>query len=411
MAHLDFTVEDDVLKAVLLGERGDALRVLLEAVLNALLQAEASDQIGAGPYERSAARVTYRNGYRERPYTTRVGTLTLQIPKLRNGTFSTQLFQRYERSEQALCLSLMEMVLQGVSCRKVKQITETLCGTSFSKSTVSALCQRLDEEVSVFRQRPLSGHYPFVMVDALYTKVRERSAVRSKGLLIAVGINEEGHREVLGFSAGDSESYTTWSDLFRDLRSRGLSGVDLVVSDDHRGLVKAIREHFDGAIWQRCQVHFMRNLLAVTPSALKSKVRGTVRDLFTAPDYETALSRREDVLTALVSWGCQNVADRLDEAFDDVMAVFSLPERYRRRLRSTNMLERLNQEIRRRERVIRIFPNGSSMIRLIGALLIQFHEDWMSGRHYFAMGEYHAGRVAAAAEEMEEDKKDKEGVA
>ena len=387
MAQLDFTLDDETLKELMLGDRDEAVRVLLEKVFNAVLQAEATDQIGAGMYERSDERETYRNGYRIRQFTTRVGSLTLHIPKLRNGTFSTELFQRYQRSEQALQLTMMEMYIQGVSTRKVQKITEELCGTSFSKSTVSLLCKQLDTHVTAFRERSLDGRYPFLIVDAIYTKVRERSAVRSKGVLIAIGIREDGYRELLGYEIGDSESYATWSDLFQQLKSRGLSGVDFVVSDQHRGLVQAVKEQFQDAIWQRCQVHFMRNLLGMTPSDLKSTLSAQVRDMLDSPDLDTARRRKDDILTQYAA-RLPRVMDLLDDAFDDVSAVFSLPARYRKRLRTSNMIERLNGELRRRENVIRIFPNESSLIRLMGALLAEHHESWSSGRAYFNMSTY-----------------------
>ena len=386
MTQLNFTLDDATLKALMLGDRDQAVNKLLEEVFNAVLKAEASEQLGAEAYERTANRVSYRNGYRTRQLSTRVGSLTLHIPKFRNGTFSTELFCQYERSEQALLLSLMEMVIQGVSTRKVSQITETLCGTSFSKSTVSALCQRLDPVVTRFRQRPL-GAYPFVIVDAMYVKAREMGAVRSKGMLVAIGINADGYREVLGFQVGDSESYETWSSFFGDLKARGLRGVDIVVSDDHGGLVKAVRAAFHGAMWQRCQTHFSRNLLDKVPKRQRREVHTRLRDLYNSPDLEEACQRKARLMAYLD--GCSTKASAvLDEGFWDVMAVFSLPDAYRKRLRTSNSIERLNEELRRRERVIRIFPNEASVTRLMGALLIEHHERWISGKAYFDMDAY-----------------------
>lgn len=387
MAHLNITLDEQTLKELMLGDRDKAVTKLLESVFNAVLSAEATDQLGAEPYERSDNRMTYRNGYRLRQLTTRVGTLTLAVPKFREGTFSTELFNRYERNEQALVLSLMEMVIQGVSTRKVSKITETLCGTSFSKSTVSALCANLDPIVEAFQYRPLTGSYPFIMVDAIYMKARERGAVRSKGMLIAIGINQEGQREILGFEVGDGESYQTWSDFFSGLKSRGLAGVDFVVSDNHGGLIKAIREQFSGAIWQRCQTHFSRNILDKIPKKDQPEVHTRLKDMYDSPDYEAACQRR-DALLELLEANSPRAYDLLDEAFNDVMAVLSLPHSYRRRLRTTNSIERLNGEIRRRERVIRIFPNEASMNRLIGAVLLDHHERWISGKAYFAMEDY-----------------------
>lgn len=387
MAQLNITLNEDILKELMLGNRDEAVTKLLEEVFNAVLKAEATEQLGAHAYERTEDRLTYRNGYRTRSFTTRVGTLMLHVPKFRDGSFSTELFRSYERSEQALLLSLMEMVIQGVSTRKVAQITETLCGTTFSKSTVSALCQQLDPAVRAFQQRPLTGSYPFVIVDAIYTKAREQGSVRSKGMLIAIGINSEGQREVLAFQAGDGESYAAWTAFFRQLKERGLQGVDLVVSDSHSGLVKAIGEQFQGAMWQRCQTHFSRNLLEKLSPKQRPAIHGLLRDLYDSPDIEEAYRRRDKLLTQLESIA-PKAAELLDEAFADITAVFSLPEVYRKRLRTSNSIERLNGEIRRRERVIRIFPNEASIDRLVGSLLIEQHERWISGKAYFSMDTY-----------------------
>jgi putative transposase len=407
MAHLNITLDEQTLKELMLGDRDEAVAKLLEAVFNAVLCAEATEQLGAESYERSEDRTTYRNGYRERQLTTRVGTLTLAIPKFREGTFSTELFSRYERNEQALVLSLMEMVIQGVSTRKVAKITETLCGTSFSKSTVSALCARLDPIVAAFQNRPLTTTYPFVMVDAIYMKAREDGAVRSKGMLIALGINLEGHREILGFQVGDGESYESWSEFFSNLKARGLADVDFLVSDNHGGLVKAIREQFCGAMWQRCQTHFSRNILDKVPKKDRPMIHTRLGDMYDSPDLEAACQRK-DALLELLETISPRAYELLDEAFSDIMTVLSLPPRYRRRLRTTNNIERLNEEIRRRERVIRIFPNQASITRLIGALLLDHHERWISGRAYFSMADYlfekNSSSLACAQAKLEHER-------
>ena len=335
MTQLNITLSEEVLKELMLGNRDEAVTKLLETVFDAVLKSEASEQIGAKEYERTEDRQTYRNGYRTRQLTTRVGSLTLHVPKFRDGTFSTELFQNYERSEQALLLSLMEMVIQGVSTRKVATITETLCGTSFSKSTVSKLCTRLDPVVKEFRQRPLTDSYPFVIVDAIYTKVREHGAVHSKGILIATAVNEEGQREVIGFEVGDSETYESWANFFSQLKERGLKGVDLIVSDDHRGLVKAIREQFQGVSWQRCQTHFSRNLLDKVSKQHRKHVHTRLKDLYNSPTLKEAYKRNQLLITELESLA-PKAATLLDESFVDITSVFALPEPYRKRLRTTN---------------------------------------------------------------------------
>ncbi|MDD4541164.1 MAG: IS256 family transposase [Eubacteriales bacterium] len=391
MTQLNITLSEETLKELMLGDRDEAVRKLLESVFNAVLNAEASEQVGADLYERTDERVTYRNGYRERQYKTRVGTLDLLIPKLRNGTFSTTLFANYERSEKALVLSLMEMVLQGVSTRKVSRITETLCGSSFSKSTVSKLCEELDKEVEQFLKRPLTRAYPFLIVDAIYVKARDSGSVKSKGLLVAIGVNEDGHREVLGFKAGDGESYEIWFSFFSELKEQGLQGVDLVTSDQHKGLVKAIRKQFEGASWQRCQTHFSRNVLDKVPKKAQREVKLRLKDIYNSPELEEARERKEALLDYLEEHAPRAV-ETLDNGFDDITAVFQLPEVCRRRLRTSNSLERVNQELRRRERVIRIFPNEASIERLLGSLLIEMHENWISGRRYIDTETYYGAR-------------------
>jgi len=387
MAQLNITLDSDTVKGLFLGHAPDALVPLLETILNQVLEALATETIGAQKYERTEERKAYRNGSRERSLKTRIGTITLDVPRLRSGEFSHELFERYQRAEQALVLTMMEMVLQGVSTRKVTKITEELCGTSFSKSTVSQLCKGLDETVQAFRNRPLEKRYPFVMVDAMYVKVRELGRVRSKALLIAMGVNEEGYREVLGFTLWDSETHLGWKTFFEDLKKRGIGQVDYVISDTHTGLVKALQEVFVEAAWQRCQVHFMRNIMEVCPSKVKPQLLEDLRDLWSSKDPELARERFQEILVTYEALAPKSM-EVLEAGFDDAIAVLHLPTKYRRRLRSTNSLERLNQEIRRRERVIRIFPSGESAIRLMGALLAQQSETWLSGRKWLDMAEY-----------------------
>lgn len=386
MAQYNITVDDEVLKDLFSGDTGTSK--LLEQVLNQVLQAQAAEQVQAMPYERSEERQGYRNGTRPHSITTRVGTLTLKVPRLRNGNFSTELFARYQRSEQALVLALVEMVIQGVSTRKVAAITEELCGTEFSKSTVSDLCKRLDPIVEGWNNRNLrEKRYPFVLVDAIVLKVREDGRVRSRAAMIATGINEEGYREILGIKLGDSESEASWSEFFSWLKNQDLRGTDVVVSDSHSGLVKALRSQFQGSTWQRCQTHFMRNFLDATPKPLHDELYGRVRAMLDAPDVKTARLLYDQVVADYEEKAPKAIAV-LENGFDDITAVLSLPEKYRKRLRTTNGMERLNEEIRRRERVIRIFPNRNSVIRLVGALLMEMDEKWQTGHKYLDMADY-----------------------
>lgn len=362
MAQYKINLDSEILHQLFLGNSKDSgVAALLESVLNQILQAQASEQLGAEPYERSEEREGYRNGSYPRQLTTRVGKLTLRIPRLRNGAFSTELFARYQRSEQALVLALMEMVVNGVSTRKVSQITEELCGTEFSKSMVSDLCKRLDPIVHDWNNRSLKDtHFPFVIVDAMVIKVREDGRVRSRGVMIGYGVNEDGYREVLGLKLGDTESEASWNEFFSWLKDRDIRGVDLIVSDHHRGLVRAIRSHFQGVTWQRCQTHFMRNILDATPQAMKEELYPRLRAILDAPDVKTARMLLNQTLKDYEG-KAPKAMDILETGFDDATAVLTLPEKYRKRLRTTNGLERLNEEIRRRERVIRC-TNHRSLI-------------------------------------------------
>jgi transposase-like protein len=383
VANYKVNVPRELLPGLLMDK--EPLAKLIETILNQILEAQMTEHLKAKPHERTEDRQGYRNGSRVRTLTTRVGPLTLVVPQTRDGSFSTEIFRRYQRSEQAFVLALMEMYLQGVSTRKVKEITEALCGSSFSRSTVSRLTAELDAKVFAFTHRRLDHTFPFLILDAMFIKVREEDRVVSRAALIAVGVNDKGHREVLGLALGDSESFTSWDDLLKELKGRGLKGVSYVVSDDHTGLARAIQKNLQGAVWQRCQVHLMRNVLGHSPSKLRSEVAHEVKLILLAPDMDEARRRLEAFRERFARLAPKAVAC-LEEGFEDAMAVMALPEKYRTRFRSTNMLERLNEEIRRRERVIRIFPNRESAIRLIGAMLAQIHEEWLE-RKYLDMEE------------------------
>jgi len=389
MAQYQITVDSQLLHQLFLGNSQDSgVAKLLESILNQVLQAQVTEQVAADRYERSEDRKGYRNGFYPHHLHTRVGTITLSVPRIRGAKFTTELFMRYQRSEQALILAMMEMVINGVSTRKVSQVTEELCGTEFSKSTVSELCKRLDPIVNAWNNRPLSdSRFPFVMVDALYLKIREDGRVRNRGVMLGIGVNTDGHREVLGLMLGDTESEESWTAFFGWLKQRGLRGVDLVVSDDHGGLVRSIRQQLQGVVWQRCQTHFMRNIMNAAPKELKSEIYAHVRAILEAPDPSTARMLLQQTI-ATFGEKASRAMQTLETGFDDATAVLGLPEKYRKRLRTTNSVERLNEEVRRRERVIRIFPNRESVVRLIGALLMEQDEKWAAGRKYLDMAEY-----------------------
>src|SRR5665648_118980 len=279
MTEYQINLNGEQVKELLIND--DGLKGLVESVLNQVLETQVTEHIGAGRYERSQGRRAHRNGHRPRRITCRVGTLTLHVPQTRDGSFSTDLFRRYQRSEQALVLAMMEMVLKGVSTRKVSAVTEKLCGESFSKSMVSRLCAELDVRMRAWNERSLAGKsYPFLIIDALVIKVRRDGAVRSTSALIASGVSEDGHREILGLLLGDSESEASWDDMFTWLKGRGLSGVDYVVSDAHKGMQKALNRRFQGIMWQRCQVHLTRNVLGRTPRHLRGVMAEGLKKIF-----------------------------------------------------------------------------------------------------------------------------------
>jgi len=362
----------------------DFLRLIVERVIQTVLEAEMTAHLHAERYERNAERRGYRNGYKPRQLNTRVGTLTLQVPQDRGGTFSTQLFARYQRSEKALVLALMAMDVEGVSTRKVREITEALCGTSFSKSLVSELAEQLDAELDAWRTRPLTETTtPYLSVDARYEHVRQDGRIVSQGVLIVAGVRTDGHREILAVAVADTESVATYHRLFGDLRARGLNGVRLVTSDDHKGLKAAIDRYFQGASWQRCQVHFARDLVGMVSAGRRGELAADLREIFAATHAQAMASA--ETVTARWQESHPAVARLLEEGIEDCLACLAFPLAHRARIRTTNRLERLNEEIKRRTRVVRIFPNPQACLRLVTALCVEQSEEWLSGRRYLDM--------------------------
>lgn len=341
MAQLHFTLDSDFFVGLFSETKDEAFGKLMEALLNQVLQAESAEQLGASNYERSKERSDYRNGTRTRSLTTRIGKIELQIPRHRNVPFKTSLFENYQRNEQALITTMMEMVVQGISTRNVKKVTEELCGESFSKSTVSEICKELDVPIKHFKERLLPEHYPFIIVDAIYLKAREDHRVKSKALFVAIGINNTGHKEC-----------------------------------------------FSGSSWQRCQAHFTRNIIDKCPKRYSTGLASELRDMFNAATIEEARRLKETIYDEY-----QDVANEamviLDEGFEDSITIMALPSKYRIALRTSNIIERENREIRRREKVIQIFPNTESIIRLIGAVLLDDHNEWSVGHKIFDMKEYY----------------------
>jgi putative transposase len=392
---------EEVAQGILLDDPG-FLKEIVGRVLQELLEAEMTEHLGAAPYERGDGRTGHRNGHKPKAVRTRVGTLNLLVPQDREGTFSTRLFSRYQRNEKALVLALMEMYVEGVSTRKVKDITEQLCGISFSKSLVSSLAGRLDAELKAWRSRRLeAGAYPYLFVDARYEKVRVGARVVSQGVLMASAVREDGFREVVAIEVADTESEATYQELFRSLKGRGLKGVELVVSDDHEGLKAAVGRHFQGASWQRCQVHYARNLLGMVGHAKRKELAADLRGIFAAPDREQALGIASIVAERWRERGHEKVACHLEEHIEECLSCLAFPESHHRRIRTTNGLERLNQEIKRRTRVVRIFPNREACLRLVTALAVEQSEEWLTGRRYLDMKELRERRGSGGLESAE----------
>ncbi|RMD66011.1 IS256 family transposase [Candidatus Pacearchaeota archaeon] len=357
------------------------LKTLVQQCLQQMLQSEFDNFIRAKRYERSSLRRGVRNGHYIRRLRTRVGSLELRVCRDRKGEFQTELFRRYQRSEQAFLLSLLEMYLQGVSTRKVGKIVETLCGLSISKSQVSELTKRLDAQLHRWRNRKLTDCYPYLIVDARYEKVRTSQGVISRAVMIVIGISASGHRSVLSVEGGDSENESSWSEVFKKLKARGLQGVVYVVSDDHGGLVGALGRYFQGVRWQRCQVHFIRNFISKLSRRDAKSYLPLLKDIFSASSDQEAQRRRHSLVEHLQSKHAA-LAAWLDENIESCLTVNHLPIEHRRKMKSTNMLERLNEELRRRSRVIRIFPNETSCLRMTTALCQETSEAWETGKRY-----------------------------
>lgn len=365
------------------GDR-DLMKSLMKEALQEVLEAEMTEFLGAAPSERSETRSGYRAGYYHRGLVTRIGKLELRVPRDRSGEFSTALFERYARSEKALVAALAEMYVQGVSTRKVKAITEELCGHSFSASAISAINKSLDEALERFASRQLEEAYPYVILDARYEKVREDGVIRSMAVQIAIGINWEGQRQVLAVETANRESQSSWKDFLLRLKERGLTGVEFVVSDDHAGLKKAISEVLCEAAWQRCYVHFLRNALDYLPRKADDDCLQELRWIYDRRDLQEA---NRDLAAWITKWQGKypKLVDWVESNIGETLSFYRLPRAHHKHLKSTNMLERLNEEIKRRTRVVRIFPNTESCLRLTRALCVETHETWLEDNRYLNM--------------------------
>jgi len=353
----------------------DPLRAMAEMVADFVMEAEVTAKVGAAPYERSDDRSTHRNGSRDRRWDTRLGTLSLKVPKLREGGYVPSFIEHRKRSEQALVSVIQEAVVRGVSTRKIEAVLEELGIAGVSAGQVSQLCSGLDEKVRQFRERPL-GEIRYVWVDALYEKVREDERVESMAVVIATGVNLQGRREVLGMDVIPAESEEGWTQFFKSLKERGLQGVRLVVSDAHGGLKAAVRKVLK-AEWQRCKVHFYRNVLVQVSKRSQAEVSEAMKAVFVQRDEKSAKTKAADVVRQFQSRFAQAM-EIFEAGIDDVLAYLHYPQPHRTRLSSNNPIERLNQEIRRRTRVVGIFPHRGACLRLIGMVLVEIHEDWLT---------------------------------
>jgi putative transposase len=366
-------------------DAGDAefLKEGVRVLAQTLMELEVAQHVGAERYERALTRTGQRNGYRDREWDTRVGTIELQVPRVRDSSFFPSLLEPRKRAERALVAVVQEAYVQGVSTRRVDEVVQALGLTGISKSQVSRLCQALDAEVERFRTRRLAGPYPYVWLDATFVKVREQGRVVSMAIVIAIGVRASGEREVLGLDVGPSEDGAFWLQFLRSLVARGLSGVQLVISDAHQGLKSAIAAVLQGASWQRCRVHFVRNALALVPKTAAQMVAATIRTVVVQPDAAAAREQWRRVADSFRG-RFPRLATLLDEAEADVLAYLAFPPEHWRQIWSNNPLERLNKEIKRRTDVGGIFPNGAAVVRLVGAVLAEQHDEWQVSRRYFS---------------------------
>lgn len=376
------------------------LKTAVREALEDVLEAEMEQALGAAKGERTGERLGYRSGYYTRSLITRIGKIELRVPQDRQGRFQTEVFERYQRSEKALVSALAEMYVQGVSTRKVKAITEELCGHSFSASAISGIVKKLDGQLEAFARRRLEEPYPYLVLDARYEKVREGGVIRAQAVLVAVGIGADGRRATLGVELANRESQSSWREFLEGLKKRGLKGVELVVSDDHAGLRKAIAEVLAEAAWQRCYVHFLRNALDYLPRKADDDCLMELRWIYDRHDVAEA---RRDLARWLEKWGgkYRKLCDWAEANIEETLTFLRLPRQHHKHMKSTNMLERLMEELKRRTYVVRIFPNSASCLRLVRALAAEIHDGWIEADRYLDMSlleEHKRERLRALAD-------------
>lgn len=383
MTQLNLTLDQEELLELLAGNREEALKHLVEKILNQVLEMESTEQLCADNYERNPERRDYRNGSRERELTTKIGTIKLNVPRHRNKPFHTMLFESYQRNEAALITTMAEMVINGVSTRKVSNVIELICGKEFSKSTVSEACKSLDDEVRTFKNRILDyEEYPYLMIDATYFKTRENHRVISKAMMVAIGITEDGRKEIIGIDVYDDESNQTWMEFLMSLKKRGLKPPIMITSDAHMAIRHAITKVFPESAWQRCQFHFIKNILDAAPKTQRAGLEMEIRDIFNSKKIEDARKRFKEVVNDYRDVAI-NAIEILENGFEDALTVYNLPNEMRIALRTSNCIERFNGELKRRSNVIRIFPNKESILRLMGSVAIDYNNALLTKRMMF----------------------------
>lgn len=382
MASINDDVMVDNLQA-LFRDR-DGMKLFLEEIVNRAMDAEVSEHLQAQQYQRTDARRGYRNGNKPRSFGTRVGSLELSVPQVRDcEPYHPSMFSRFQRSERALLATCAQMYFQGVSTRKVQNVLDTMCGTNISSSTVSCIAAELDKKLSTFRSRRLDSNiYPCLQIDARYEKVRIDGRVVSQAVLVVVGINIQGEREILDWRVADSESYDSWGELFRQLKDRGLNGLEMVVSDAHSGITAALERHFQGVSWQRCRVHFKRELANKVPYKRRQELMSDAAIVFAGENKDECLLRGRE-FTNKWETRYRSLGKMMEEGLEDCLTVMSLPYPLRSKMNSTNMLENIMKQLKRRTRVVGVFPNVSSCDRLIGAHLIELHEKWSTAERAY----------------------------
>ena len=408
--QLKDSLVEEIVKG-LIDQDGEGLKPILELLLNSSMKIEREQCIGASPYERSERRKAYANGFKPKTFQTRMGALELEIPQVRGLQFYPRSIEKGCRSERALKAAIAEMYLRGVSTRKVADITEKLCGTEISSTQVSRVTQELDEEFEKFRNRPID-EICYLIVDALYLKIRHNGSVIDMAILLAYGVNLEGKREILGASASLSEAEVHWREFFKSLQGRGMRGLKLIVSDDHAGMKNARMSVFPSVPWQRCQFHLSQNAQAYAPKkSIKSDIAETMREIFNSSTLEMAQEMKRRAIEQYAK-KAPEFAKWLEENLDEGLTIYQLPREHRKKLRTSNGIERVNKEIKRRTRVAVLFPNKESALRLVTGVIIEIHEEWITGRQYLDMGPLLTQKIQTDTRKKEErDRIYRKGVA